>query len=438
MTVSASALAARAPATAPLTSLLDPDAVSASLERAGLRPDGEAPLRLERAWPMPKSPLMLRYRDPRVTGKKGRWWTLHRLEGDNFPFAYRRALRSGTAVFLEDLSAVVQAFPNDLLLEQLAVAASSRSALATIQASLRLSGRGPIDGLTAKILGYKPARRCTVRYRLDRRGERGTTVFGKCLTPEMFGRLATLHRHAARAAARERWERLRIAEPAGRIEAWSMLWWKRCPGRSLFELLRSPDLHAATALAGHALAELHGSALPWSRTHLPVRELSTLRTWIASTSRAFPGQRRWLESSYQRLAREAAGSSPASLVPSHRDFYDKQILISAETATFLDQETAALAEPELDVANFLTHLELRGLQTPGLDLTAAADSFLASYSRHFRTPDRRRLSWYRASALVRLACVYSFRPRWPELPLRLQRLAQNCGSSSPGHTWGSW
>lgn len=404
------------------TAPTDAVSVAQALERAGLRPIGAPPLELERGWPMPKIPLMLRYRDPAIPGKKRRWWTLHLTAGRRLPFPHRRALRQGTAAWLDGLPAVAQAFPNDLLLDSLSQAASSRTALTLLQTGLE--GRSRVEAVRVQIVGYKPTRRCSLRYRLHSGDGRGSTIFGKVLPADLYYRLHNLHRQAAEVGERERWEMLRFARPAGRVGAWKMIWWRRAAGRSLFHLLECEELAAASARVGWALAELHASSLDWRSTHLAVRELATLTGWISAVSRVEPEERSWLEEAHRRLIRGALGSGPITLVPAHRDFYDKQILVDGDRVTVLDLETAALAEPELDVANFLAHLELRRMQGRSFDLESTAEAFLAGYSSRSRPPDRRRLGWYRCSTLTRLACVYALRPRWSGLAEPLRQAAR--------------
>ena len=107
------------------------------------------------------------------------------------------------------------------------------------------------------------------------------------------------------------------------------------------------------------------------------------------------------------------------LVPSHRDFYDKQLLIDGRQGSLLDLETASRAEPELDAANFLAHLELRILQGQRPGGSGLKERFIDSYTEGRGELNEERLLWYRASTLLRLACVYFFRTASRELAGRL-------------------
>jgi hypothetical protein len=109
---------------------------------------------------------------------------------------------------------------------------------------------------------------------------------------------------------------------------------------------------------------------------------------------------------------------PAAYGTAHRDLHDGQLLFDGGAIGVLDPDTLAAAEPALDVANLLVHLDLRvdqGLLDPDArDRAAAVLSSTAASD-----PDTvRRLPAHRAAARLRLAAVHAFRPRWRELARR--------------------
>ncbi|WP_349829437.1 phosphotransferase [Brevibacterium litoralis] len=181
-----------------------------------------------------------------------------------------------------------------------------------------------------------------------------------------------------------------------------------------------------------------GGSLP---VHGPAEEAAVVDTWIDHLLTFRPAS--WVDGSVDRLrvlalrARKALmgqgretgqdltptpGSDHAAarghdrLVVAHRDLHDGQVLWDADTGALglLDFDTAALAEPELDVANLLVHLWLR------------ADQGLWSQSRARRAHkivrgvsdrlglDPVRLDAYRLATAVRLVGVYGFRPAWQD------------------------
>ena len=112
-------------------------------------------------------------------------------------------------------------------------------------------------------------------------------------------------------------------------------------------------------------------------------------------------------------------------MPAHRDFHDGQVLIAEERMSLLDLDTACNAPPELDAANFLAHVALRQHEGSACGWGRIGTAFLAGHAAEAGCAalDPRRLHWYEASALLRLACVYAFRPRWGDLSSVLVREA---------------
>jgi Ser/Thr protein kinase RdoA (MazF antagonist) len=100
----------------------------------------------------------------------------------------------------------------------------------------------------------------------------------------------------------------------------------------------------------------------------------------------------------------------------HRDLHDKQVMIDARgRAGLLDFDTVARGEPALDLANMLAHLDLRVMQrrcTPQAGAEAGR-AFIEGYAPSPAVLGR--VPEYRAAALLRLACVYSYRPPWRHL-----------------------
>ncbi|MDH3693547.1 MAG: phosphotransferase, partial [Gammaproteobacteria bacterium] len=95
----------------------------------------------------------------------------------------------------------------------------------------------------------------------------------------------------------------------------------------------------------------------------------------------------------------------------HRDFYEKQILIDGDETILLDFDTLCMADPALDVGNFIAHLELNRLQGI-LEIENAKAIFSDAYEGCQSDEFQRRVMIYTQSAALRLACLYAFWPRW--------------------------
>jgi Ser/Thr protein kinase RdoA (MazF antagonist) len=180
-------------------------------------------------------------------------------------------------------------------------------------------------------------------------------------------------------------------------------------------MLGMPAAASAVRSTGAILGKLHRSDVEWSQHHSRLDELAVVAQWLEAAERfrpdLGPGLRRGMA-----VLRSIADRAPdGTTAPSHRDFFDKQVLVSGPELLLLDLDTACRAEPELDLGNFLAHLRLRELQGVSLDVHLLRDAFLDGYSSSGQ-PHRQRLRFYEASALLRLACVYALRPAWRDLP----------------------
>lgn len=116
-------------------------------------------------------------------------------------------------------------------------------------------------------------------------------------------------------------------------------------------------------------------------------------------------------------------------VVTHRDLHDGQLLVDGGGIVLLDLDLACLADPLLDPANLLVHMELRLLQglagatRAGVD--ACSEALLEGLGESL-SEGWQRLRFYQASTFLRLALVYSLRPRWAHLREPLVRYARRC------------
>lgn len=160
--------------------------------------------------------------------------------------------------------------------------------------------------------------------------------------------------------------------------------------------------------------------------HLADAEAAVLEHWMTMVERfdALPNSqqlRRAVDHTTAELLKGAA-DTPVLL---HRDLHDKQLMWDGSTLSVLDVDTAACGEAALDAGNLLAHAELRRIQgifdsTTYSTVVAQAESVAAALGA---SPVR--LATYRRAAMLRLACVYAFRPgfarhqsQWIELCLQ--------------------
>jgi aminoglycoside phosphotransferase (APT) family kinase protein len=281
-----------------------------------------------------------------------------------------------------------------------------------------LAGRMAVERIEAiEVVNRREGRRLTVRIRAavqSRRGRRRSRVF--------YGKLFSGRRRGERAWNRARfvYERtpraLQLPEPLGFEPGRRFLLLAEVPGEPWATTQRvSP---AGFDVVGTALALLHGSptggglpvhiaALSPLEVHDAAAEAEILRVALRpGTCAADPGRAerhaRLVHRVIAGLLDGPQGGTPRLL---HRDLHPGQLLLDGPRVGFVDLDSAALGEPELDVGNLLAHLDLwRVLDSDARALAAGADALREAYER-LAPLSPRRLALYRAGALARLASL---------------------------------
>lgn len=109
----------------------------------------------------------------------------------------------------------------------------------------------------------------------------------------------------------------------------------------------------------------------------------------------------------------AASAREKSIGLIHRDLHDKQIMWDPIAGPgLLDVDTACLGERALDLGNLRAHARWRTAQ--GLWTPAESAVVIDEIARVASVTgiDPARVSAYERATLIRLACVYAFRPPW--------------------------
>ncbi|MFQ5592858.1 MAG: phosphotransferase [Anaerolineae bacterium] len=300
-------------------------------------------------------------------------------------------------------------------------------------ADRRLPGLAPLVARPgARLLVHRPERRAVVRLQ----GSNGP-CYAKVVRPDRVRSLVAAGQAAQRLAdgAFAAPELLDADLDLG-VAIWSAL-----PGVSLYDLLQaaraplpagtardaspahqqngrstetshSVTLIRAARATGEALRALHSATPPaHAGMHRAAEEIGVLQRW-GKLLRAFAPDvyDEWRAAATSVFETLTADRSPLVLL--HRDIYDKQVFINGhERIGLLDFDTLAVGEAALDLANALVHLELRALQDHCSPEQAArvATALVEGYRPQPHV--YRRLPVYADATRLRLACVYTFRPR---------------------------
>jgi len=183
----------------------------------------------------------------------------------------------------------------------------------------------------------------------------------------------------------------------------------------IFHKLGTATAQLRCGLSGSRLDE-HGPAAELSVLDKLERTVASVQGELAGWS----SLRRELEGALGRLA-------PRASVASHRDLHDGQVLTVEDEVVLLDFDLLCAADPALDPANLTAHLALRALQGAHGATRRGADNgaraFLEGLACDVDEEFLRRLRTYQAATFLRLALLYSLRPRWRELSAPLVELA---------------
>lgn len=192
----------------------------------------------------------------------------------------------------------------------------------------------------------------------------------------------------------------------------------RTVGSSAWEGLWDEWATAWTAVIGASA----GDSNP-GRAHPAVAEVDVVRTWSGHAQRmqgstALAAE---LEETAGRVTELLTSGVADSLVPSHRDLHDKQLLWHrGDGFGLLDLDTATHGEAALDLGNLSAHVLLRQRQGlwPAAKTRTARAAVLDVAARLDVSPER--LHAYETAARFRISCVYAYRPRWAALAGRLR------------------
>jgi len=108
----------------------------------------------------------------------------------------------------------------------------------------------------------------------------------------------------------------------------------------------------------------------------------------------------------------------------HGDLHDKNLLVASPPA-LLNLNTLRSGSAAEDVGNLAAHLMLRGLQD--IDTDGLVPTLIAAYGESGGKASPAEIHIETRRSLVRLACVFRFRPPWSHLSTPLARLAMENG-----------
>lgn len=270
-----------------------------------------------------------------------------------------------------------------------------------------------------EILGYRLERRCVIRFSMKESADSSSgsgqihliaKVFrpGRAIDP--FRNVERLRHHGF---GQDATDGMTVPRLFHCDNDKGIIVMENAPGISLHNMLGNPSFDKACGLAAGFLKKLHSLKTPDVLSYSDANEMETIQSKTELCGDIFPAIREKLLTIFEKLSSEKENLNETVTTCVHGDFHDKQVLYSAERSTLLDCDDMKLADPASDYGNFMAHMILRRIQFP--ELAGNIEAGMKTFTRKYAYDDddfKQRARWWIAATLVRLAVLYSLRPRW--------------------------
>lgn len=324
-------------------------------------------------------------------------------------------------VCLEHLPLRLWLYPHDPQLRHLKLISDPQQFHRAYESSLENVGYGrERTGTPAAVLGYRLGRRCVAQIQWMpgdstpvETPTKGNIVVKMCRARQALPLWTRMRQLAHEGFSEKSSDGISIPKGLFLHQDTGALFQRYEAGESLHDLINTETFVRGCGLAGKTLEKLHATRLPGLPAYTADDELAHLEWLVNATTPFYPGLDVALRAALTDVQYGAGRLESPPMATSHRDFYDKQLLYSEARAVLLDCDTLSLADPALDYGNFLAHLQWRMHQSPGD--SDRLQRGIEAFQRHYRIPDTgfaERAVWWTACALLRLACLYLWRPRW--------------------------
>jgi hypothetical protein len=287
---------------------------------------------------------------------------------------------AGWHCYLPDLQLALRTQVPDAELTTLPQLVDPEQARLLLETSIRKGGRYRdlhIQACKPKVMRYKPGSRCTVLYQLDYEpqpvGQLGwpTVVVAKTYRPEdgrnTFAAMQALWDSPLRTS-----RTVTIAEPLAYLPDLNVLVQGPIREEKTLKALIQQTRQAPTATQRQAheaelhtylrktaagLAELHRCGVRHGEIVTWEDELAELHKRRSQLAVALPTLATLSDALLKRLAGVAATYPASAFGPAHSSFRPAQVLLCGGEIGFIDFDGFCQAEPEMDVALFLTELK---------------------------------------------------------------------------------
>lgn len=323
--------------------------------------------------------------------------------------AARRARRLPDAAFIPELRMLVSMLPFDPKLPQAHTLLSADDP--ELQAAvLRSVGGGSwaLENWRTEVARYREGLSLVVRLTVDARNTHTGDVhehvrYAKAYpdadtATHMFAKVAALERYWV-----NRYDGPSIDAPVACLDRLSTVLFPAGLGRPLDDIIaNASEVEAIAAVrdTARALARFNVSDAPTRRTYSRADYVESLRRPVGMLEWALPD----LRPDLHRIRDSMLGIPEVERRPTHRDMKPEHVLISPRRLTFIDLDSAAGADPVLDIASMLARFTV--LASDGATRSRARLAVGTFHEEYFRIAPaawRARLPLYFAASLLEVA-----------------------------------
>lgn len=270
---------------------------------------------------------------------------------------------------------------------------------------LSRSGGNP---LRIQLGGYRPGRRAALRFGCGD-GVGAVHLCGKTFRDDRGKELLQLHLTISEQLRRLCGGRVRVPSPVGFDDELRLAMFYWMPGIPAATIVSTPEVVMDAAV--EAICAVHDLPAKGRSEFGPDEECAIVKRWQNVLRHVAPTVADEATGLVDAISLFTFGVQTRHPVTVHRDFYEKQLIVSPECVTVLDLDTIARGDAGVDLGNFLAHQLLRGLARGEREggFSRQARAFLEKYEARRGGVDRRNLAFYTATALFRLGSVHALR-----------------------------
>ena len=287
------------------------------------------------------------------------------------------------ALYAPALDLLFQVFPTDDRIPSLPVAVDGAAMVPVLESALAPHAAGSrLQSVTARVMRYKPARKCVLRYDLawcdGAPAAAPRVLWARVARLAKFERTRNILPRVHPLAAGLGFE---LPEPLGVVPQLAMELFGAVPGVPLFALVQHAEFPALCRRVGECLCRFHALPVELEEVLDMAAQVVRLEENAIEFGWMMPAEQERIAAVERELTARlgAMAPSPGRLI--HGDFHGDNVLVADGRLALLDFEDCAMSEPADDVgsnwAQLTCHVQ-RAAARSGLP-EAGRQSFLDGY-----------------------------------------------------------